>query len=181
MGVLWHPPRVCASASGTLAVTGTVEGSGAQNSWIPPVPDPSGAVMAGKGSGVQVLEEGDIPAPEPPSMGLLQELMWVRLQPQHSLAAAPQSSRIFLPSFHPTSTTAEPQTTPFRAKLSTFPSPPSAELGPSQLTFLTGEGKKNLSKQLICLLCDSSLLPSFPASKAQSRESIMDTKEGGES
>lgn len=42
--------------------------------------------MAGKGSGVQVLEEGDTPAPEPQGMGLLRGLTWVRFQPQPSTA-----------------------------------------------------------------------------------------------
>lgn len=100
---------------------------------------------------------------------------------QTCLAAAPQSCRFFMPSLHPTSTTAEPQTTPFRAKLSTSPSPPSAELGPSQLTFLTGEGKRIYpnSSLVFCVTLPSS--PPSPASKAQSRESIMDIKEGGES
>lgn len=37
-----------------------------------------------------------------------------------------------------------------------------AERRPSQLTFLTGEGKKKISQQLICLLGDSSLLPLLP-------------------
>lgn len=149
------------------------------------MPDPSGAVMVGKGSGVSGVQvrRGGHTGPRVPWHGAPSgaHAGQAAAPAQPSLAAAPQSSRFFLPSLHPTGRTAEPQTTSFRAKLNTSPSPPSAELGPSQLTFLTGEGKKNLSKQLICLLCDSSLLPSFPASKAQSRESIMDTKEGGES
>lgn len=87
-------------------------------------------------------------------------------QEQCSLAIpTPPSSGFFLFSLHPNCTSAEPQITPFRAKLNTYPSPPSAELRPSQLTFLTGEGKKK-SKQFICLLCDSSLLPLPPCFKS---------------
>lgn len=94
------------------------------------IPDPSGGAMAGKGSGVQVPEEGGHTGPRAPRDGapLGAHMGQAAAPAQHSPAAAPQSSRLFLPSLHPTSTTAEPQTTPFRAKLSTSPSPPSAEL-----------------------------------------------------
>lgn len=78
-----------------------------------------------------------------------------------------QGSGLLLFSRHPNCTSAEPQVTPFTAKANTSPSPPSAELRPSQLTFLTGEGKrKNISKHFICLLCDSSLLPLPPCFKS---------------
>lgn len=165
MGMLC-PARACASASGTLAVTGTAGGLGAQSSWpcyrsLTPL---EGRWLE-RDQGSEFQKRGDTPAPEPPGMGLPRGLTWVRLQSQGSTAQL-QSPRAPGFSSHPTGTTAEPQTTPFRAKLSASPSPPSAELRPSQLTFLTGEGKKNPSKQLICLLCDSSLLPSLPCFKS---------------
>lgn len=94
------------------------------------IPDPSGRAMAGKSSGVQVPEEGGHTGPRAPRDGAPSgaRMGQAAAPAQHSPAAAPQSSRLFLPSLHPTGMIAEPQTTPFRAKLSTSPSPPSAEL-----------------------------------------------------